>query len=97
MFHKGKMIEPTFPPWAIALGITMTVIPIVIIPVVALLQCLGVATWIVPNTPLAIDSSTEATETLVVNCGSKHVETNGKHHEVNGNTRRQSESGETTF
>ena len=84
-----------FPPWAVFLGIAMTLISIVLIPIVAILQYFGMATWRTWENPLAVDSPVHTTQTLIVNGDTKDAEANGNCYEINGNTRQTCEELET--
>jgi hypothetical protein len=84
-----------FPPWAVFLGIAMTLLSIVLIPLVAILQHFGLATWRTWENPLAVDSPAHTTQTLIVNGDTKNAEANGNRYGINGNTRQTFEVVET--
>ncbi len=69
-----------FPPWALFLGIAMSLVSVILIPLVAILQYFGLATWRTWQNPLTIDSPMHETQTL------KDAEANGNCYELNGNT-----------
>lgn len=89
------MTRLEFPPWAVFLGIAMSLISILLIPLVAILQYFGLATWRTWENPLSMDSPTHATQTLIVN--EKDTEENGNYYEMNGNTKQNHDLEETYF
>ncbi|XP_028392715.1 sodium-dependent neutral amino acid transporter B(0)AT3-like [Dendronephthya gigantea] len=93
--RKGMMTGLQFPPWAVFIGIAMTLISILLIPLVAILQYFGWATWRTWENPLSMDSPTHAAQTLIVN--EKDAEANGNYHEMNGNTKQNHHLVETYF
>ena len=85
-----------FPPWAVFVGIAMSLVSIILIPLVAILHYFGFATWRTWQNPLTImDSPTHTTQTLIVNSDTKDVEANGNCHEMNRNTNQSREIVET--
>ena len=79
-----------FPPWSVLVGIAMTLVSLLLIPLVAILQYFGLATWRTWQNPLSIESPMQpAAQTLIVNGDSRSHE---NFHEMNGNTGQNAET-----
>lgn len=79
-----------FPSWSVLVGIAMTLVSLLLIPIVAILHFFGLSTWRTWQNPLSLESPMRhATQTLIVNGDAR---THGDSHEMNGNTRQNGET-----
>lgn len=86
--RKGEMATLKYPTWAVFLGIAMTLVSVILIPLMAILRWFGIPQY-TKEYPPPISSIEQAQQTLIVNGEVKPEDVNGNC-QRNG-TRRQIE------